>query len=201
MNRTVDRLLALLVARGAVRIEEADTYRYGLSLLLSFIMNTLTILLLGFVTGYIKTVGFILLFYIPLQSFGGGYHANTHLRCYIITLGVITLSVIVVHTLPPVWLLAVSIPGCIILFLLAPVEHANAPFNAQFAARMRKIVRSLTVLFLAASLVTKRSCPLIASCLSVSLAMSAVSLAAALLAKRCAKRKGGNENGILPADG
>ena len=54
---------------------------YGLELLLSSVVNILSILFIGAIVNRAGEIILLLLVSIPLQSFGGGYHCNTHLRC------------------------------------------------------------------------------------------------------------------------
>lgn len=184
MQWAIDRVMMLFMANDAIPEAEADIYRYGLDLLLSSIINILSILMLGIITHHFKATALMVLFYIPLQSFGGGYHANTHLMCYAITLSVMAASVCIAQYVPVSWLLSFSIPGIVVLFKLAPVEHENAPFSVSFAAKMKKVVRSISAIFLLTSFCIKESHPLVASCLAVSLIMSSMSLSAAHFKKK-----------------
>lgn len=154
-------------------------YRYGFDLLVFSLLNITLLFFLGLVIGRADVVMFILLGYIPLQSLGGGYHAKTHLRCAFITFFEMSLALVAVEFIG-VDLLAVGACFCMVsIFLLAPVQHPNAPFGAAFAKRMKCFVRVFATVLFIALIFTLEEYPVISSCIAISLILSGISLCAA----------------------
>ncbi len=63
--------------------DEAEVYQYGFDIALYTLLSTSALLLVGILTGeFVSTVICVSLFYLN-QTVGGGYHANSHLGCFI----------------------------------------------------------------------------------------------------------------------
>ena len=167
---------------------DRDIYEYGFELLIFSLINVVAILATAFITNRIPESLALLAATIPIQSFGGGYHADTHLRCWLITLAVMAAGVMMAETLPFLWRTAAAVPAAAALFFLAPVEHENAPFSASFAGKMRRVVRILCIVYLAAAYLLRHFLPLLSACLSSGLILSALALCAARLRKRITVR-------------
>lgn len=126
LEKVSDRIAALLVSQGIIPEEDSDIYSYGLALIISFLFNTVVMLIVGaLVHRFIETLLFLAVF-VLLRSFTGGYHADTFLKCMLITFStyalVIALSSIEVIT--PIYLSCLAI-GFVIVLFTAPVEHPN----------------------------------------------------------------------------
>lgn len=71
---------------GILQEEDIDKCRYGLEIFISSVLEVFSIMMLSiFSKNFVET----LLFFgalIPLRIYAGGYHADTKLRCYIISL-------------------------------------------------------------------------------------------------------------------
>lgn len=149
----IERLTQLCLQNQVIGEADAPTFRYGLDLLLFSLMTLAVALVLGVLFGVGGTVLWLLLVYLPLQGLGGGYHAQTHLQCFLTSLGGLVLGVLLARLLPGWILLLLALPAAAAVFRFAPVEHPKAPFGPVFAARMRRIVRRLAAFWLAAALV------------------------------------------------
>ena len=92
MNGYMEQKLAALMCQymlknKIIQPDLFDVYCYGTELLLSFVMSTSIIVILGIVCQRItQTIVFLVLF-IFLRRFTGGYHANTYLVCKAFTVG------------------------------------------------------------------------------------------------------------------
>ena len=63
--------------------DEAEVYQYGFDIALYTLLSTTALLIIGALAGkLISTIICVSLFYLN-QSFGGGYHANSHLGCFV----------------------------------------------------------------------------------------------------------------------
>lgn len=151
MNSVIDRLVGQMILLGAAPEEAADVLVYGLDLLFSSVLTTAALLLIGWMAGFGLSVLLLLAAFIPLQSFGGGYHCQTHLRCFLMTTCNMLAALLLSRLLPLPILLLTALVAALPLYRIAPVEHPNAPFGEAFGKRMAKIVRAayLTELALA----------------------------------------------------
>lgn len=132
LERLSDRIANSLVLQGIISKEDVDVYSYGLALLISFLFNSIVMLIVGILSHrLIETLLFLAVF-VLLRSFTGGYHADTFQKCTVITFStygsVILLSTLNVIT--PVYLFAVIV-GLFIIVWVAPVEHPNKEISAR----------------------------------------------------------------------
>ena len=83
MNQFIKAIIAFLEANEIVRAEDHEVYAYGLDAILYTMISTLGLVLIGVamrsITEALVIVG---IFYIN-QTLGGGFHASTHLRCFL----------------------------------------------------------------------------------------------------------------------
>lgn len=78
MNQLIKAIIAFLEANEIVRAEDHEVYAYGLDAILYTMISTLGLVLIGVVmrstTEALVIIG---------QTLGGGFHASTHLRCFL----------------------------------------------------------------------------------------------------------------------
>lgn len=127
-------------------ISDADRniYEYGLELILSSIINIFVIIITGIFTSRLFESIALLAIVIPLQSCGGGYHAKTHMRCFLIMyIGWWW----VMWIIPYINLLATILIICLSLvtiFTFAPITNENVPMSNQQYYKMKILVRCLS---------------------------------------------------------
>lgn len=130
--------------------EDREIYEYGFELLLADLFNFLVILLTGGIAHQLWPTVLYILIFVGLRSVCGGYHAKTHLRCHIGTIGVYILFLLLLSMQTVVenkWLLLwgdffAAIP----IILFAPIPHANKPLSK--TVRRRNRIRSIILFFL-----------------------------------------------------
>jgi accessory gene regulator B len=131
--------------------EDKEVYRYGIQQGLNLTLNILTTIIIGVLCGMVYPSLLFLACYMPLRSFCGGYHAKTHLRCYIYSVIMITSILLVAkYTAFNIVLYEVLVLiSLIIILLLAPVEDENKKLDSVEKRVFRKrayIIASLEVL-------------------------------------------------------
>ena len=137
-----------MVAVGIVSQESIDTYVYGIELLVSFLISAGIILTIGLIAGKIFETLIFLLVFIVLRSFTGGFHANTFIKCTIITLStyglVLALSCFVVIPFPIY--IALFLLELVVISIFAPIENPNKPIKE--GRRIRHKITSIVLLIL-----------------------------------------------------
>ena len=76
-----------LCANGIVAPEKNKIYAYGMELVLSGLVNVLSVLLISILLFHPVDGLLFLAAFIPLRTTAGGYHANSHLSCNLVFLG------------------------------------------------------------------------------------------------------------------
>ena len=131
MKHIVLRTVSFLFHHGYIQEEDQDVYLYGLDLLLYTVLSYGILLLLGACLGDFSRSFLLLLTFSLLQSNGGGYHANTHLGCFMTMFLFWLLGMAVMAFLPALSLCFLFLLGLPVIFLLAPVEQKNAPIGTE----------------------------------------------------------------------
>lgn len=81
--RIATRLTNALGKYVSMTDDEAEVYQYGFDIALYTLLSTTALLVIGALAGkFVSTIICVSLFYLN-QSIGGGYHANSHLGCFV----------------------------------------------------------------------------------------------------------------------
>lgn len=141
MDVITNSLCAIMVSRGIVRRDQCELIRYGLDLLFFSVGSIFSFLWIGAVVQKLGETVLLLCTFIPLQSYGGGYHCQTHLRCYTMMITMLFVAIILLINVP-VYILWLLTAVCFYpALILAPVQHKKAPFSQTFRHEMKKIER------------------------------------------------------------
>lgn len=140
--------LSNIVARYLLReriIEEKNlpVYSYGFEIIISTMVGVVLVLLIGLLTSSLVDAIFFYCLFVGLRFFTGGYHADTHLRCKLTLVLCYLLMLVMERALEPIYTpflnMGIQIFYMIIVFLLAPVEHLNAPMTDEETKKNRMI--------------------------------------------------------------
>lgn len=127
LNTVAKRITKCLVDDGIISSDLVDVYIYGFEVLVSSLLSTLLILLIGALGGrFIETIIFLIVF-IGLRSFTGGFHASTYWLCTTLTLSIYSIVMLFsFYLIIPKTVYLVLFPvGMIVLFLKSPVHNPN----------------------------------------------------------------------------
>ena len=140
---------------GFISKDDLDIYAYGLELFTSTLGNIIILLALSLIFNRLFETLIVLAVMLPMQSYAGGYHAKTHLRCFLI---------MIIGWFPVMWMIDVfnNISAAIVLsvsiaviFVLAPVRHVNVPMSAPRRKTVKLFARliCLTLVIVSALLI------------------------------------------------
>lgn len=142
------RITAFFIARSIIASDDREIYEYGFELLIADLINFSAILLIGGLAGQLWYSVLYLLIFVGLRSFCGGYHAKTHLRCHICTIGAYLLFMLCNMWLSPdnaILLLGENLLASVPVVLFAPIPHANKPLTD--AVRKKNRIRSIVLYY------------------------------------------------------
>lgn len=142
MEHVLARSFSNYLCRHKIIEEEYfDIYVYGAELVLSFIVTTGIILIIGIIAGMIPATLAHLAVFIALRRFTGGYHAKTYLRCKIITIAVYLSVMLAARYADVAWYiyLPLTLIGNAVIYTLAPVENPNKPLTPEDKLRLRRL--------------------------------------------------------------
>ena len=191
-----ERMADALIQSGAVKQDDRDIYVYGMDVLLSTASSIVCILVLGILLGRIPDTLLFLAFFTVLRGVAGGYHADTHLKCFTITFASYVVAVALVSAASPAICLWASLPVAALAMAavaaLAPAPHENRPVSA---GELKKFRRLSIAFAIAETLLIGVCLALGAAVLAFSASLGMLTSAASLVAAHLAahgKEKTGN---------
>lgn len=148
------RITGSLVNAGAVPSEDKALYEYGIRMGILMVISIATAVLVGLFMGMALQCIIFLLAYNPVRSYSGGYHADSQLTCYLISIPIIVAVLFGISMLP--WngyvFTFVLLCAVILIEILAPVADPNKPLNEREKVVYKKKARNYTAVFFGAAL-------------------------------------------------
>lgn len=164
METAAKRFTRLLIKKGVIYPNDQELYSYCFELLLSTIVNFVFLLIIAIVTKTALETACFLLGFLSLRLVAGGYHAGTHLRCFLLLASIYGFFLTAVKLLPLYsyrWILLFgSIFTLSVVFSIAPVGHENKPVSEFEMGRYElwsKIITCLLLLAVAVALLLNQS--------------------------------------------
>lgn len=158
ISKVSNRITQKLVKRNIISDEEKELYDYGLFMIISY----MTFFLISILFGIALNILFpSILFYISfclVRNFAGGIHANSEIKCDIITTVSIIISEILIRLfidyvfVKLAFLMLVIASVC--LCLIKPVATTQKEISQQEKLHFHKIVVVLTVTFFIISIIS-----------------------------------------------
>ena len=166
MRQISEYIVKLFEKRGVIcaSAEEREVYIYGFDIAIYTFLSTLGLFFIGWMAGRpIETTLLIFVYYIN-QSFGGGFHASSHLMCFL-TMVLGELLFLISFLLPYSLLACIGISVISLLFMwLHPlVLHPNKRYlkkkAPQLIKRSHQILLIETVLLVTFILAGQKTVP------------------------------------------
>lgn len=178
IRRISERIVTFLDQRGALKHSSKEVYIYGFDIAIYTYLSTIGLFLIGWAGGYpLESILLIALYY-KNQSLGGGYHASTHMRCFL-TMVLGMLIFLIYMSLPYSYALQVliSVSTLLVLWKFPLVLHPNKKHLYKKSAMLIKhsrlfVLIQLSVFFIFGFLHCHQS---IIQTLSISFTLSAFS--------------------------
>ena len=152
MEALSEKIITNMIKSGESIEDCREVYVYGLTQLFRTLLNLFTTVIIGFCMGMLLESIVFVICLMFIRSYSGGYHSNSPLRCYIISviavimaLGSIKLSVWNEYSSVLVMVISNGI-----LLLYAPIGHRNKQLEdievLVYKRRLRWILLVVTVI-------------------------------------------------------
>lgn len=185
IRNLANRCLILLSGRIRMDLSKQEVYLYGLELFLHTLFSTIGLLAISILFHrFFEGCIMIALYYIN-QTLGGGFHASTHMRCFITMSVGLVIALLVLNFQPgSIGIVAIAVIASGLLLAFPLKLHRNkaylAPKSAEFRKNSRIVVcLELLVFIVLACLGMDR----VLFAYSLGMAISAVSRLAAIVLK------------------
>lgn len=153
LSRMANTLACYFSDNGIIQADETDLYAYGLELLLSSVLELVAVLALSVAIGKLIPTLLFLSAFCVLRTYAGGYHADTHFRCFLTLLSVYAVFLLSytaisrMHRINVFYILsAMSAVSESLVIIFAPVDSENKPLTIEETKKYRKAsIRIATV--------------------------------------------------------
>lgn len=160
INNIFRKTAISLAASGNIQEKYIELYAKAMEVVLAIGINLVSALLIGYFCGMWWHCILLLLAFIPLRSYAGGYHARGYVSCYFESCGLLAAVLLAIkyvaldgNRMASVWQLFFA--SVIVVFSLAPLADENKPISEKEAkvfkrrTRIVLIVEVLIVMILA----------------------------------------------------
>lgn len=150
ISKLSNRITQNLLKRNVISDEEIELYDYGLFMMISYVMFFLISILFGIALNIPFSSILFYLNFCLVRNFAGGIHANSEIKCEIIT----TVSILISETLIKIFIdcsfvmiaFVILIISSICLSVIKPVASSQKEISQQEKLHFHKKVIVLTVL-------------------------------------------------------
>jgi len=129
--------------------DDKDVYRYGMKVFYAYVVDITVIFFLAFCFGRLYETVIMTFVFALLQVFGGGYHANTKVRCTLSMLaGIFVGNILMIGVLvnyPAITMISGVIVSTF-TFMFVPVANENHPISKKVYKRSTFIARLMIVM-------------------------------------------------------
>jgi len=128
------KAIAQLYASGAIQKDDCEVYEYSLSVLLTSVLHTLTILVIGLIFGLFGESIVLFISFFLVRKFAGGFHATKQWQCYLVTVATVSGALLLLKFLlvqSDVFFYVLLSIVTLSIFMLSPAEHPNKPLSAK----------------------------------------------------------------------
>lgn len=124
-------LIRKLIQYQLISDQDVNLYSYGINLLLSYLLNIFTILLIGLLENKLIETIFFTAIFVFIRSYSGGLHFSKFIYCYIGTVIVISLFIQLYKFSIPITILnTIFFLISFILFIINPMDNKNRKFDS-----------------------------------------------------------------------
>lgn len=148
MEKQIARFFAKkLLTFNTLEKTNINTLAFGFELLITSAFGILIMVVISVITHHYLAWLFFLLGFAPLRTTAGGYHASTHLRCYVISSIIFAFCLFLAINLPlfSYQYLVLTFVITTIIVIFSPVPANNKPLTEEGRLKNRK--RSIGISF------------------------------------------------------
>lgn len=152
MEQLANRIAVFFMQKKLITAEETPIYSYCFEAVLSMVVSWGSILAIALLSNTLWVTACYIGSFCLLRSVVGGYHASTHLRCYLLSVGAYLLFLLAQFYLPTQYVSVIcyllAVFSVAVLLKLAPLEHPNNPFTPQSYQQFHKRMLLFLALFI-----------------------------------------------------
>lgn len=169
------RISHYLLEHHVIAAEELEIYQYGFEIIVSTILGTVIVLLIGTALGMLLLSVLYCVMFVFLRQIMGGYHADTYLKCNLMS-GILSFCVLgLTRVLAASGLYSWSLHMLLLLFslpvilLYAPLGNPNKPLGKAQKTRNRLLSIASFLTLSAVSVLLMKTAPAVSALIGLTL--------------------------------
>lgn len=149
-NNFFRKTAAGLAENGNIQEKYIELYAKAMEVALAMGVNLVTGLLIGYFCGMWWHCITLLIAFIPLRSYAGGYHARGYISCYfescaLLTAALLFIKYYIIEKNITVRIWQLFLISVIVIFLLAPLADENKPISEKEAKVFKRRTRIILI--------------------------------------------------------
>ena len=144
-----NKITKKLIENNIIEAADSELYEYGFWQGSVLFFNFLTVILLGILFNMLLESVIFLIFYGVLRTIAGGYHARTQNTCYILSIILMIVVLIMLKTFPwnIIFCCILTVLSISVIFILAPVQDENKLLDETEKRVFKKLSRVISLLY------------------------------------------------------
>lgn len=155
LTKLAKKMTQHYIKNGSISEDEKEKYDYCFEVFLATIVNLVAIILIACISAtYLSSLIFIIIFLI-MRALSGGYHADTHFRCFLILIFIHIALVIMLEYITKFLIISIVFDAIsfILFLLIAPVDNKNNVFPKEYRKKFKIKLMIANIVFVVASAV------------------------------------------------
>jgi len=138
--KAAKRLTALMAEQGIITQDRQTVCCWGLSHILDTLFNSAVFAVIGIAAGMLPETVIFTAAYMFLRVYAGGFHASTPFRCFVLSVMICILSLMVITAAESHMEISLicSMAAAAVIALLLPVEDMHKPLSVTDRKRYRR---------------------------------------------------------------
>jgi len=163
LKQISDKIAINFESQKIITQDKVSIYSYGVELVLSAFIGLSGVLVIAAILNDLPECLMFLLAFIPLRLWAGGYHAESHLTCFLcfgfMYMCSYSLSLVIPMCYLSFTIIGTSLISTLIIILFAPVAHPNKRLTAEKTERNRRrsLMFTVAILVFASLVITYRA--------------------------------------------
>ena len=142
-------LINWLIAKKVISEEAEELYKYAAQCLMISLYPFLLTIIIGICMGRLVESLLIIIPFMCIRKYSGGYHAKTMLICFIESCGLLILCIYLVSYVKCSMLLHVILATSMaVLWILSPIDSENRRLDLDEQKKYRTVARIIVTLFI-----------------------------------------------------
>lgn len=149
------RIAQNLLTAQALDVKDINLYQYAIQVLICTLLNYSAFVVIGIIFGMFWENFIMIVPFSLIRKFTGGYHANKYRNCFIGSIAIDIMCLLIIRNIIGVGLYVfggITIISFILICIFSPVEHKNKKLNSKEKAIYKLIAVVLSGLLLLSSL-------------------------------------------------